>query len=79
MAWETIMEKSNIPAPVLDSIRGLHAAYLLTRGRALSIMPIMETATCDGGGDWATAQLRIVEDYDTVEVSINFKNRSDAL
>jgi transposase len=24
------MEKSNIPAPILDSIRGLHAAYLLT-------------------------------------------------
>jgi hypothetical protein len=73
------MEKSNIPAPVLDSIREFHAAYLLTREEALSIMPNLETAHCDGGGDLATAQLRIVEDYDTVEVSINFKNRSDAL
>jgi hypothetical protein len=79
MAWETIMEKSNIPAPVLDSIRGLLTAYLLTREEALSIMLNVVTAPCDSGGDLATARLQIVEDYDTVEVSINFKNRSDAL
>jgi hypothetical protein len=73
------MEKLNIPDPILERTAGSHAVHLLSREEALSILPHLDAALCDGNGAWSKAQHRDIEDHDAVEFSIKFKIRSDAL
>jgi hypothetical protein len=73
------MEESTIPNPAYDHIRRSYEVYLPTLEEALSKMPNLMTAFCDGNSVWSRAQNWNVEDNGTAEVPIKFKIRSDAL
>jgi hypothetical protein len=73
------MEKMNTPDPIFERIRGSPAVHLPCREASLLILSHLNSALCNGKGEWSKADHRIVENHGTIEVSIKFEIHSDAL